>query len=253
MAFLDTVASRLRPAPFDPAQTSFRLDGLASVVAETISNRLTRIGFDYTFLPSIGKWRAVKFNNAGDRNVTISVRLFECTGEECVVECIRRFGDRNMFMKSFYRLQSDDEANQPILDATEPDIEDSGEDSGEDSEDEYSSGLGYSPLIYDYNTHNANAAFSEGEHPDIRIYSLEYLINNREWDRAIEAIKLFIASPNENLRCYGVSRVEILAQHSRKVLELVPTIEHLRDDPYREIQRRAMRVLCSPALLRSTI
>ena len=250
MAFLDTVASRLRPAPFDPVHTSFRIGGgVPSSVAETISNRLTRIGFDYTFLPSLGKWTAVKFNDAGDRNVTISVRLFEYTGENYVVECIRRFGDRNMFLKSFYRLQSDDGGDQPILDATEP----GGEDIGEDSEDEYSSGLGYSTPIYDYDIYKSNAAFSEGEHPDIRMYALQNLIQNQETDRAIDAIKMFIASPNENLRCYGVTQVENLALSSRKVLELVPLIEHLRDDPYREIQRRAMRVLCSPALLRSTM
>ena len=244
MAFLETVASRLRPAPFDPANTSFRLDGLPSRVAETISNRLTRIGFDYTFLPRIGKWRAVKFNDAGDRNVTISVRLFESTGEKCVVECIRRFGDRNMFLDSFYRLQSN-----PIVDMVSVDTDN--EDS-EDSEDEYSSGLRYSRTIPLYNKDTASA-FREGEHPDVRISALGHLVKDQKWDRAIDAIKLFMTSPNENLRCYGVSRVEILAQHSRKVLELVPTIEHLRDDPHREIQRRAMRVLCSPAILRSTI
>ena len=238
MAFLETIASRLRTAPFDPAHTNFHLDGLPSVVAEIISNRLTRIGFDYTFLPRIGKWTAVKFNNAGDRNVTISVRLYESTGEDCVVECIRRYGDRNMFLDSFYRLQLDEAI-----------VNEDGDDIG----DEYGGGgLRYSETIPLYNDNN-EVAFRETEHPYIRMYALQNLIQNQETDRAIDAIKLFMTSPNENLRCYGVTQVENLAPSSRKVLELVPTIEHLRDDPQQEIQRRAIRVLCSPAMLHSTI
>tara|TARA_B000000557_G_C20525980_1_gene338482 strand:- start:60 stop:542 length:483 start_codon:yes stop_codon:yes gene_type:complete len=101
----------VRSAPFDPAPNNFRIDKLPEgreieTVMKIITNRLDRIGFDYTFNPRIAKWTLTKSCN--DSTIDISMRLYRLKSKPIyVVDFLYRHGDKSMFSGLFNRIQRD--------------------------------------------------------------------------------------------------------------------------------------------------
>ena len=100
-------------APIDPGPYNFRIDKLPEgrekeTVMKIITNRLDRIGFDYTFNPRIAKWTLTKSCN--DSTIEISMRLYRLKSKPIyVIDFLYRHGDKSMFPGLFNRIQRDED------------------------------------------------------------------------------------------------------------------------------------------------
>lgn len=245
---LQTVAPKIRPAPFDPAPTHFHMLGSVSAdVAPLISSTLVQHRADISFLPRLAKWRGKLYSyNAG---VEFHVRLYivpkALPRKVVAVEFLRRHGDRGLAADLFHGLKAAVSGSGRLVDPATPDFAPlsvpamsrnivppseairsaihamrvAADDDGENAEG--SSGVGGSSAASaDESVHNLVVMTKDTQPPDMRAEAVRQLVNvTLESDSPIDEIvpatlAELAESPDPTLRCCAATNINQLARNT---------------------------------------